>query len=192
MGAPLERSQLPLGPLTVLVGPNAAGKSNVLRVFQFLADVARVGDPGASTPRRLPRTSTASARCTGVWRMRAVGGTTSPVGSGSCCTPSPVRSRPSRAPRTRRPSTAPYPSSGLPARWSLGHGDTRDRQAPHRRTGLRRRRLGPAAGGRHRPGAVHRGRPWAASARPWTNVTTRRRKQLARISAPWRRARRNA
>ncbi|MFI1069892.1 AAA family ATPase [Streptomyces puniciscabiei] len=43
MGAPLEQSQLPLGPLTVLVGPNAAGKSNVLRVFQFLADVARVG-----------------------------------------------------------------------------------------------------------------------------------------------------
>ncbi|MFB7438962.1 AAA family ATPase [Streptomyces mirabilis] len=39
----LTRMELPLGPLTVLVGPNAAGKSNVLRVFEFLADVARVG-----------------------------------------------------------------------------------------------------------------------------------------------------
>jgi hypothetical protein len=34
---------LPLGPLTVLVGPNAVGKSNVLRVFEFLADAARAG-----------------------------------------------------------------------------------------------------------------------------------------------------
>ncbi|MFJ9647465.1 AAA family ATPase [Streptomyces sp. NPDC101206] len=32
---------IPLGPLTVLVGPNAAGKSNVLEVFDFLADVIR-------------------------------------------------------------------------------------------------------------------------------------------------------
>jgi predicted ATPase len=39
----LTRMQLQLGPLTVLVGPNAAGKSNVLRVFEFLADVARAG-----------------------------------------------------------------------------------------------------------------------------------------------------
>ncbi|WBO67003.1 AAA family ATPase [Streptomyces camelliae] len=39
----LTRMELPLGPLAVLVGPNAAGKSNVLRVFEFLADVARAG-----------------------------------------------------------------------------------------------------------------------------------------------------
>ncbi|WP_406167140.1 AAA family ATPase [Streptomyces canus] len=39
----LTRMDLPLGPLTVLVGPNAVGKSNVLRVFEFLADVARAG-----------------------------------------------------------------------------------------------------------------------------------------------------
>ncbi|WP_316753534.1 AAA family ATPase [Streptomyces herbicida] len=39
----LTRMELRLGPLTVLVGPNAAGKSNVLRVFEFLADVARAG-----------------------------------------------------------------------------------------------------------------------------------------------------
>lgn len=32
---------LPLQPLNVLVGPNAAGKSNVLEVFRFLADVIR-------------------------------------------------------------------------------------------------------------------------------------------------------
>ncbi|OEU96561.1 AAA family ATPase [Streptomyces oceani] len=32
---------VPLRPLTVLVGPNAAGKSNVLEVFDFLADVIR-------------------------------------------------------------------------------------------------------------------------------------------------------
>ncbi|MFF7646612.1 AAA family ATPase [Streptomyces canus] len=39
----LTRMDLPLGPLTVLVGPNAVGKSNVLRVFEFLSDVARAG-----------------------------------------------------------------------------------------------------------------------------------------------------
>jgi len=32
---------VPLGPLTVLVGPNATGKSNFLEVFDFLADVIR-------------------------------------------------------------------------------------------------------------------------------------------------------
>lgn len=39
----LTRVTLPLGPLTVLVGPNAAGKSNVLKVFDFLSHVARDG-----------------------------------------------------------------------------------------------------------------------------------------------------
>ncbi|MER6782259.1 MULTISPECIES: AAA family ATPase [unclassified Streptomyces] len=34
---------LPLGPLTVMVGPNAAGKSNVLHALEFLGDVARRG-----------------------------------------------------------------------------------------------------------------------------------------------------
>lgn len=32
---------IPLGPLTVLVGPNGVGKSNVLKVFDFLADIIR-------------------------------------------------------------------------------------------------------------------------------------------------------
>ncbi|WP_405871076.1 AAA family ATPase [Streptomyces zaomyceticus] len=32
---------VPLGPLTVLVGPNGVGKSNVLKVFDFLADIIR-------------------------------------------------------------------------------------------------------------------------------------------------------
>lgn len=35
--------KLPLGPLTVLSGPNAAGKSNVLQSLEFLGDVARTG-----------------------------------------------------------------------------------------------------------------------------------------------------
>jgi predicted ATPase len=32
---------IPLGPLTVLVGPNGVGKSNVLKVFYLLADIIR-------------------------------------------------------------------------------------------------------------------------------------------------------
>ncbi|MFR9725447.1 AAA family ATPase [Streptomyces sp. MS19] len=32
---------IPLGPLTVLVGPNGVGKTNVLKVFEFLADIIR-------------------------------------------------------------------------------------------------------------------------------------------------------
>ncbi|MGW0773977.1 AAA family ATPase [Streptomyces sp. NPDC002835] len=47
----LTRVRLPLGPLTVLVGPNAAGKSNLLRAFEFLADVANVGIESALTAR---------------------------------------------------------------------------------------------------------------------------------------------
>ncbi|MFC5214739.1 AAA family ATPase [Streptomyces coerulescens] len=37
----LREVTVPLGPLTVLVGPNATGKSNFLEVFDFLADVIR-------------------------------------------------------------------------------------------------------------------------------------------------------
>lgn len=37
----LRRVKLPLGPLNVLVGANGAGKTNILEVFRFLADVIR-------------------------------------------------------------------------------------------------------------------------------------------------------
>ncbi|MGK5639629.1 AAA family ATPase [Streptomyces sp. URMC 126] len=39
----LTDTKLPLGPLTVMVGPNAAGKSNVLQALDFLGDVTRKG-----------------------------------------------------------------------------------------------------------------------------------------------------
>ncbi|KPH98283.1 hypothetical protein OV450_0923 [Actinobacteria bacterium OV450] len=39
----LTDTKLPLGPLTVMVGPNAAGKSNVLHALEFLGDVAQQG-----------------------------------------------------------------------------------------------------------------------------------------------------
>lgn len=39
----LTDTKLPLGPLKVMVGPNAAGKSNVLHALEFLGDVARQG-----------------------------------------------------------------------------------------------------------------------------------------------------
>lgn len=39
----LTDTKLPLGPLTVMVGPNAAGKSNVLHALEFLGDVSRQG-----------------------------------------------------------------------------------------------------------------------------------------------------
>ncbi|GAA0963059.1 AAA family ATPase [Actinocorallia libanotica] len=37
----LKKVTLPLGPLNVLVGANGAGKTNVLKVFDFLSDVIR-------------------------------------------------------------------------------------------------------------------------------------------------------
>ena len=39
----IEHAELELGPLTVLVGPNASGKSNLLDILRFLADAARDG-----------------------------------------------------------------------------------------------------------------------------------------------------
>ena len=39
----IEYAELELGPLTVLVGPNASGKSNLLDVLGFLSDAARDG-----------------------------------------------------------------------------------------------------------------------------------------------------
>ncbi|WNE98867.1 AAA family ATPase [Streptomyces luomodiensis] len=39
----LTDTTLPLGPLTVMVGPNASGKSNVLHALEFLGDVSRKG-----------------------------------------------------------------------------------------------------------------------------------------------------
>ena len=58
----IEYAELELGPLTVLVGPNASGKSNLLDIFGFLADTARQGLEAAiiqrggidSIGRRLP------------------------------------------------------------------------------------------------------------------------------------------
>ena len=37
----LRKVVIPLGPLNVMVGPNGSGKTNVLEVFRFLADVIR-------------------------------------------------------------------------------------------------------------------------------------------------------
>lgn len=37
----LRNVSIPLGPLNVMVGPNGVGKTNVLEVFRFLADVIR-------------------------------------------------------------------------------------------------------------------------------------------------------
>ena len=39
----IEHAELELDPLTVLVGPNASGKSNLLDILRFLADAARDG-----------------------------------------------------------------------------------------------------------------------------------------------------
>ena len=47
----IESTQLELAPLTVLVGPNASGKSNLLDVLGFLGDAARHGLERALTKR---------------------------------------------------------------------------------------------------------------------------------------------
>ena len=47
----IEFAELELGPLTVLVGPNAAGKSNLMDIFGFLSDIARLGLEAAITHR---------------------------------------------------------------------------------------------------------------------------------------------
>ena len=47
----IEYAELELDPLTVLVGPNASGKSNLLDVLGFLADAARDGLETAITRR---------------------------------------------------------------------------------------------------------------------------------------------
>ena len=39
----IEHAELEIGPLTVLVGPNASGKSNLLDILGFLRDLARDG-----------------------------------------------------------------------------------------------------------------------------------------------------
>ncbi len=47
----IEYAELELDPLTVLVGPNASGKSNLLDVLGFIADIARDGLEMAITRR---------------------------------------------------------------------------------------------------------------------------------------------
>ena len=39
----IEFAELELNPLTVLVGPNASGKSNLMDIFRFLGDMVRLG-----------------------------------------------------------------------------------------------------------------------------------------------------
>ena len=39
----IEYAELDLDPLTVLVGPNASGKSNLMDILGFLGDIARLG-----------------------------------------------------------------------------------------------------------------------------------------------------
>ena len=39
----IESAELEFGPLTVLVGPNASGKSNLIDILGFLGDAARLG-----------------------------------------------------------------------------------------------------------------------------------------------------
>ena len=47
----IESAELELGPLTVLVGPNASGKSNLIDILGFLGDAARLGLETAVTRR---------------------------------------------------------------------------------------------------------------------------------------------
>ena len=47
----IEFAELELGPLTVLVGPNASGKSNLMDILGFLGDAARLGLQTATTRR---------------------------------------------------------------------------------------------------------------------------------------------
>ena len=47
----IQAAELELDPLTVLVGPNASGKSNLLDVLGFLGDIARYGLDSAITRR---------------------------------------------------------------------------------------------------------------------------------------------
>ena len=48
----IEYAELELDPLTVLVGPNASGKSNLLDMLGLLADAVRDGLETAIPPRR--------------------------------------------------------------------------------------------------------------------------------------------
>ena len=47
----IANAEFELGPLTVLVGPNASGKSNLMDILGFLGDVARLGLETATTRR---------------------------------------------------------------------------------------------------------------------------------------------
>ena len=48
----IENLELRLGPLTVLVGPNSSGKSNIVDVFRFVSDAVKDGLDTTLTSRR--------------------------------------------------------------------------------------------------------------------------------------------
>ena len=47
----LKDAELTLKPLTVLVGPNNAGKSNTLNTLHFIHDIVKRGNPNAIAAR---------------------------------------------------------------------------------------------------------------------------------------------
>lgn len=58
-----SRIETPLQQRVFLVGPNASGKSNLLDVFRFLADLASVGGGLQAAVQKKPRGSLSSLRC---------------------------------------------------------------------------------------------------------------------------------
>ncbi len=57
----IENFEMELDPLTVLVGPNASGKSNVVDVLRFMSDTAQNGLESALTTRRVDQVARRSS-----------------------------------------------------------------------------------------------------------------------------------